>query len=105
MPDSEPAGHGIGTAPMIETSFPTTSETMNNRTDVVELGKKEPLRAMLGDMHKRKLSPTQVCEVLVDAEAKGTRSKKSRASLAGCDHRDHEVARQVRVGPAEVNQP
>ena len=63
---------------MIETSFPTTSETtMNNKTDVVEMLQgvgirlgKETLRAMLGDMHKRKLSPTQVCEVLVDAEAK-----------------------------------
>jgi DNA replication protein DnaC len=35
----------------------------------IRLGK-ETLRALLDDMHKRKLGPTQVCELLVDAEAR-----------------------------------
>ena len=50
---------------------------MNPQVDVVELLRtigirlgKEALRALLDDMHKRKLSPTQVCESLVGAEGR-----------------------------------
>lgn len=50
---------------------------MTDKIDVTDLLKsvgirlsKEALRALFEDMHKRKLSPTQVCELLVDAEAK-----------------------------------
>ena len=48
---------------------------MTQKTDItdllhsigIRLGK-EALRAIVDDMHKRKLSPTQVFELLVDAE-------------------------------------
>jgi DNA replication protein DnaC len=50
---------------------------MTQKTDItdllhsigIRLGR-EPLRAIVDDMHKRKLSPTQVFELLVDAETK-----------------------------------
>lgn len=50
---------------------------MNQPIDIAELLKsigirlsKEVLRALLDDMHKRKASPAQVCELLVAAEAR-----------------------------------
>jgi DNA replication protein DnaC len=50
---------------------------MTQKTDIAELLhsigirlSKEALRAIVDDMHKRKLSPTQVFELLVDAETK-----------------------------------
>jgi DNA replication protein DnaC len=55
----------------------TSEDTMTAKTDIVDLLhsvgirlNKETLRALFADMHKRKLSPTQACELLVDAEAK-----------------------------------
>lgn len=50
---------------------------MTQKTDITELLHsigirlgKETLRAIVDDMHKRKLSPTQVFELLVEAETK-----------------------------------
>lgn len=65
---------------------------MNAHVDVTDLLKsigirlgKEHLRALFDEMHQQKMSPTKVCEFLVDAEAK----ERARRNL---DRRAHAAA-------------